>query len=121
MSRVKRGVAARRHKKNILREAKGFKGHRRNLIRSANETVRKGWNYAFRDRRKRKGEFRQLWIVRINAEARQHGLSYSRMINGLTNAGVVLDRKVLADMAIADKAGFAKLAELAKQHMSALH
>ena len=121
MARVKRGVAARRHKKNILRETKGYKGHRNNLIRSATESLRKGWNYAYRDRRKRKGEYRRLWIVRINAAARENGLSYSRMMNGLKNAGVGLDRKVLADMAVWDKAGFAQLAELAKEHASALH
>jgi large subunit ribosomal protein L20 len=120
MARVKRGVAARRHKKRFLREAKGFRGHRRNLIRSARETLEKGWNYAYRDRRKRKGVFRRLWIVRINAAARENGLSYSRFINGLSNAGVALDRKVLADIAIADKDGFTRLAQIAKENASAL-
>lgn len=120
MPRVKRGKAARKHKKNTFRQTKGFTAGRNNLIRSAREGLEKGWNYAFRDRRKRKSEFRRLWIARINAATRIHDMSYSRFINGLTNAGVTLDRKSMSDMAINDAEGFAKLVELAKQHASAL-
>jgi large subunit ribosomal protein L20 len=118
MARVKRGVAARKHKKNTFRQTKGFIGGRNNLIRSAREGLEKGWNYAFRDRRKKKGEYRRLWIARINAAARAHDLSYSRFIDGLTKAGVTLDRKSLAEMAIADEKAFADLVALAKQQVS---
>ena len=119
MPRVKRGVPARKHKKNILKHAKGYRGRRKNLIRSAKEAVEKGWNYAYRDRRQRKRAFRRLWIVRINAAVRPHGLSYSRFMNGLKNAGIELDRKVLADMAVHDEPGFAKLVAVAKEHVGA--
>lgn len=118
MARVKRGVAARKHKKNTFSQTKGFTRGRNNLIRSAREGLEKGWNYAYRDRRKRKGEYRRLWIARINAAARLHDLSYSRFMDGLKKAGVTLDRKVLAEMAISDEAGFAQLAALAKEHKS---
>jgi large subunit ribosomal protein L20 len=117
MARIKRGVASRKHKKTFLRHSKGFIGGRNNLIRSAREGIEKGWTYAFRDRRKRKGEFRRLWIARINAAAREHDLSYSRFLAGLAKAGVQLDRKVLADMAVADAEGFARLAALAKENL----
>ncbi|MBT3266963.1 50S ribosomal protein L20 [Candidatus Poribacteria bacterium] len=119
MPRIKRGVAARNRKHNILRHAKGYRGRRKNLIRTAKEAVAKGWNYSYRDRRTRKREFRRLWIARINAASRLHDLSYSRMMYGLKNAGVELDRKVLADMAVNDAAGFAQLAELAKANQQA--
>jgi len=118
MARVKRGVAARKHKKNILRHTKGYIGGRNNLIRSAREGLEKGWNYAFRDRRKKKGEFRRLWIARINAAVRPHDLSYSRFMDGLAKAGVALNRKSLAEMAVADEQAFAHLVALAKQHLS---
>ncbi|MBM3213813.1 50S ribosomal protein L20 [Candidatus Poribacteria bacterium] len=115
MARIKRGVAARKHKKNTLRHTKGFRGGRNNLIRSAREGLEKGWNYAYRDRRKKKGEYRRLWIARINAAARIHDISYSRLIDGLNKAGVDLNRKVLAEMAISDDAAFAQLVEIAKK------
>lgn len=118
MPRIKRGVAARKHKHNILRHSKGFRGGRKNLIRTAKEAVAKSWNYSYRDRRTKKREFRRLWIARINAGSRQHDLSYSRMMYGLKNAGVTLDRKVLADMAVNDAAGFGQLAQLAKDNQT---
>ncbi len=116
MARIKRGVAARKHKKSILKAAKGYRGRRKNLIRTAREAVAKGRNYAYRDRRARKREFRRLWIARINAASRQHDISYSRLIHGLSNAGVTLDRKSLAEMAVNDEAGFAHLAQVAKDN-----
>ncbi|MDA1191969.1 MAG: 50S ribosomal protein L20 [Candidatus Poribacteria bacterium] len=119
MSRVKRGVAANKHKKNTFKHTKGYIGRRKNLIRSAREALEKGWNYAYRDRRARKREFRRLFIARINAATRQNGMSYSRFMNGLKNAGIELDRKVLADMAIHDGDGFAKLVEVAKENVKA--
>jgi large subunit ribosomal protein L20 len=97
-----------------MHHSKGYIGGRNNLRRSAVEAVEKGWNFAYAHRRSRKREFRRLWIARINAAARMHGLSYSRFMNGLTTAGVALNRKVLADMAIHDEAGFAQIAALAK-------
>ncbi|MBM3240394.1 50S ribosomal protein L20 [Candidatus Poribacteria bacterium] len=118
MSRIKRGVAARKRKNRILKNSKGYRGGRNNLIRSAVEGVEKGWNYAYRDRRNRKREFRNLWIARINAAARIHGLSYSRFMDGLKKAGVDLNRKVLADMAIFDSAAFGKLAEIANAQLA---
>ena len=114
MPRVKRGVAAHRRHKRILKEAKGYWGGRSRLIRTAREAVEKGWRYAYRDRKVRKREFRALWIARINAAAREHGLSYSRFIHGLQQAGVEMDRKVLAELAIKDPKAFGALAELAK-------
>jgi len=114
MPRVKRSVAARARHKKILRQAKGYYGRRKNAFRIAKQAVIKAGQYAYRDRRQRKRQFRALWIVRINAAAREHGLSYSRMMNGLAKAGVEVDRKVLADLAVADKAAFAELAETAK-------
>ena len=118
MSRIKRGVAARKHKNRILKNSKGYRGGRNNLIRSATEAVEKGWNYAYRDRRNRKREFRNLWIARINAAARIHGLSYSRFMDGLKKAGVDLNRKALADLAIFDSAAFGKLAEIANAQLA---
>jgi len=114
MPRVKRGVAARRRKNRILRQAKGYTGGRGNLLKTAREAVERGWRYAYRDRKQRKRDFRGLWIARINAAAREHGLSYSRMIHGLKQAGVEVDRKILAELAVSDPKAFGELAELAK-------
>ncbi|GIX07533.1 MAG: 50S ribosomal protein L20 [Candidatus Poribacteria bacterium] len=119
MPRVKRAVHSKKRKRKILKYAKGFRGRRKNLIRTATEAVHKAWTNAYAHRRAKKRDFRRLWIVRINAAARQHDLSYSRFMNGLRRAGVRLDRKVLAEMAVSDADGFAKLVELAKQHLSA--
>jgi len=112
--RVKRGVTAKARHKKYLKQAKGYRGGRSKLYRSAREAVERGLNYAYRDRKQKKRNFRQLWIVRINAAARENGMSYSRFMNGLKQNGVELNRKVLADMAVNDKEGFAKLAEMAK-------
>jgi large subunit ribosomal protein L20 len=114
MPRVKRGVAAKKRKKRILRRAKGYFGARSRLIKTAREAVEKGWKYAYRDRRQRKRDLRGLWIARINAAAREHGLSYSRMVHGLKEAGVEVDRKILAQLAVEDPKAFGDLAELAK-------
>ena len=114
MPRVKRGVAAHRRHKRVLKEAKGYWGGRGNLIKTAREAVEKGWLYAYRDRKQKKRVFRALWIARINAAAREHGLSYSRFMNGLKQANVEIDRKVLAQLAISDPKAFGDLAELAK-------
>ncbi|PIZ04102.1 MAG: 50S ribosomal protein L20 [Gammaproteobacteria bacterium CG_4_10_14_0_8_um_filter_38_16] len=114
MGRVKRGVTARARHKKILKQAKGYYGARSRVFRVAKQAVIKALQYAFRDRRQRKREFRSLWIARINAAARTHGFSYSRFINGLKKAGITLDRKVLSDLAVNDKAGFAKLVEQIK-------
>jgi large subunit ribosomal protein L20 len=114
MPRVKRGVAAKKRKKRILRRAKGYFGARSRLIKTAREAVEKGWKYAYRDRRQRKRDLRGLWIARINAAAREHGLSYSRMVHGLKEAGVEVDRKILAQLAVDDPKAFGDLAELAK-------
>lgn len=114
MPRVKRGVIARAKHKKILKKARGYYGARSRVFRVAKQAVIKAAQYAYRDRRNKKREFRALWIVRINAAARQYGLSYSRFMNGLAKAGIELDRKVLAEMAVFDQVGFAKLAEQAK-------
>ncbi len=114
MARVKRGVQARRRHKKILKLAKGYYNARRKIYRVAKQAVIKAGQYAYRDRRVRKRQFRALWITRINAGARNNGMSYSRFINGLKKADISLDRKVLADMAVHDKAGFAAVVELAK-------
>lgn len=114
MARVKRGVVARRKHKKILSQAKGYYGARRKVYRVANQAVTKAAQYAYRDRRQRKRQFRALWIVRINAAARECGLSYSKLINGLNLAEIAVDRKVLADLAVHDKAAFGALAEKAK-------
>lgn len=114
MSRVKRGVATRARHKKIIALAAGHKGQRHRVFRRANESVLHALNYAYRDRRARKGDLRRLWIQRINAAARQCGLGYSRLINGLRRAGIELDRKVLADLAVRDPAAFSKIAEQAK-------
>ncbi len=112
--RVKRGVTAHRRHKKYLKMAKGYRGGRSTLYRTAREAVERALCYAYRDRKVRKREMRSLWIQRINAATREHGLSYSRFINGLSGAGIALNRKVLADLAIREKAGFAKLVEMAK-------
>ena len=114
MPRVKRGTAAHKRKKRILNSAKGYFGARSRLIKTAREAVHRGWQYAYRDRRLRKREFHRLWIVRINAAAREHGLSYSRFMHGLKRAGVEIDRKVLAELALSDPKAFSELAELSK-------
>lgn len=113
MGRVKRGVTAKARHKKILKMAKGYYGARSRVFRVAKQAVIKALQYAYRDRRQRKREFRALWIARINAAARLHGLSYSRFMNGLKKANITLDRKVLADLAVRDKVGFAKLAQQA--------
>jgi large subunit ribosomal protein L20 len=118
MPRVKRGVQARARHKKIMAQAKGYYGRRKNVFRVAKQAVIKAGQYAYRDRRQRKRQFRALWIARINAASRECGLSYSRMINGLSKAGVAIDRKVLADIAVTDKAGFAALANTAKNALA---
>jgi large subunit ribosomal protein L20 len=115
MPRATSAVASRARRKKILKAAKGYYGGRSKLYRTAKESVQRGLAYAYVHRRRRKRDFRRLWIVRINAAARLYGLSYSLFINGLKKAGVRLDRKVLADMAVQDREGFAKLAELASK------
>lgn len=114
MPRVKRGVTARARHKKVLALAKGYRGRRKNVYRVAKQAVMKAGQYAYRDRRQRKRQFRQLWIVRINAGARQNGLSYSKFMNGLKRAAIEIDRKVLADLAVFDKVAFAQLVEKAK-------
>ncbi len=115
---MKRGVQARRRHKKILKLAKGYYNARRKIYRVAKQAVIKAGQYAYRDRRVRKRQFRQLWITRINAGARNNGMSYSRFINGLKKADISLDRKVLADMAVNDKAGFAAVVEQARSALS---
>jgi large subunit ribosomal protein L20 len=114
MPRVKRGVNARAKHKKMIGEAKGFRGRRGNVYTIAKEAVMKAGQYAYRDRRQRKRQFRALWIARINAAVREHGLTYSAFMNGLKKAAIEVDRKVLADLAVADKAAFAQLASQAK-------
>ncbi len=114
MPRVKRGVTARVRHKKVIALATGYRGRRKNVYRIAKQAVMKAGQYAYRDRRQRKRQFRQLWIARINAGARQNGLSYSKFMNGLKRAAIELDRKVLADLAVFDKAAFAQLVEKAK-------
>ena len=118
MARVKRGVQARKRHKKVLKLAKGYCNARRKIYRVAKQAVIKAGQYAYRDRKARKRAFRALWITRINAGARNNGLSYSRFINGLKKADISLDRKVLADMAVHDKAGFAAVVEQAKAALS---
>jgi large subunit ribosomal protein L20 len=119
MPRVKRGVTARARHKKVLEQAKGYRGRRKNVFRVAKEAVMKAGQYAYRDRRQRKRQFRALWIVRINAAARELGMTYSVFINGLKKAAIDLDRKVLADLAVFDKPAFARIAEQAKASLSA--
>ncbi|MCK5825968.1 MAG: 50S ribosomal protein L20 [Desulfuromusa sp.] len=117
MPRVKRGFKARRRRNKVLKLAKGYRGARSKLYRSATEAVDRALNYAYRDRRVKKRDFRALWIARINAAARDNGLSYSRMIYGLKKADVALDRKIMADLAVNDPAGFTVVAEAAKAQL----
>lgn len=119
MPRVKRGVTARASHKKVLDAAKGYRGRRKNVFRIANEAVMKAGQYAYRDRRQKKRQFRALWIARINAAARECGLSYSVFMNGLKKAAIEVDRKVLADIAVFDKDAFAKLADQVKAGLAA--
>jgi len=114
MPRVKRGVTAHARHKKVIAQAKGYRGRRKNVYRVANQAVIRAHQYAYRDRRQRKRQFRGLWIVRINAAARECGLSYSQFMGGLKKAAIDIDRKVLADLAVRDRTAFAALAEQAK-------
>ncbi len=114
MARVKRAVNAHKKRRVVLERASGYRGQRSRLYRKAKEQMLHSMTYAYRDRKKRKGDFRQLWIQRINAAARQNGMTYNRFIQGIKAAGIEIDRKVLADMAVNDPAAFATLVELAK-------
>jgi large subunit ribosomal protein L20 len=118
MARVKRAVHSKKHRRAVLEQAQGYFGNKSRSYRAANEQVMHSLQYAYRDRRARKGDFRQLWIQRINAGARNHGMSYSRLIAGLRTAGVEVDRKVLADLAVRDDATFAALVEVARDALS---
>ena len=118
MPRVKRGVTARARHKKVLEQAKGYRGRRKNVYRIAKEAVMRAGQYAYRDRRNKKREFRALWITRINAGCREAGLSYSQFIAGLKKAGIDMDRKVLADLAVHDKTAFSKIAEQAKASLA---
>ena len=119
MARVKRGVAAHAKHKKTLKLAKGYYGRRKNTIRIAKQAVEKAMQYAYRDRKVRKRNFRALWIQRINAATREHGLTYGRFIHGLSEAGIVIDRKVLADLAVKDAAGFKALVDKAQASVKA--
>ncbi|EGG29547.1 LSU ribosomal protein L20p [Aequoribacter fuscus] len=118
MPRVKRGVTAHRRHKKILKQAKGYYGARSRIFRVAKQAVIKAGQYAYRDRRQRKRQFRALWITRINAQSRANGVTYSQLINGLKKANIGLDRRVLADLAVHDKAGFAAVVEQAKSALA---
>ena len=118
MPRVKRGVTARARHKKVLEQAKGFRGRRGNVFRIAKEAVMKAGQYQYRDRRQKKREFRALWIARINAAVRELGMTYSTFIAGLSKAEIDIDRKVLADLAVHDKAAFGKIAEQAKASLA---
>ncbi len=118
MARVKRAVPSKKHRRAVLEQAQGYFGNKSRSYRAAHEQVMHSLQYAYRDRRARKGDFRQLWIQRINAGARQHGMSYSRLIAGLRTAGVDVDRKVLADLAVRDEAAFGALVEVAREALS---
>ena len=119
MPRVKRGVTARARHKKVLEQAAGYRGRRKNVYRVAKEAVMKAGQYAYRDRRQRKRQFRALWIARINAAARELGLTYSVLMNGLKKSAIEIDRKVLADLAVFDKAAFARIDEQAKAGLAA--
>jgi large subunit ribosomal protein L20 len=114
MARVKRAVGSKKHRKQVLERAKGYYGNKSRSYRAANEQVMRSGQYAFRDRRARKGEFRSLWIQRINAACREHDLSYSRFIAGLNAAGIEVDRKILAEVAVSDPAAFGRLVDTAR-------
>ena len=119
MARVKRGVTARARHKKVMKLAKGYSGARSRVFRVAKQAVTKAGQYAYRDRRQRKRQFRRLWIARINAASRMNGMSYSRFINGLKKSNVMIDRKVLADIAVHDKDGFTQIVEAAKAGLAA--
>ncbi|WP_020577506.1 50S ribosomal protein L20 [Actinopolymorpha alba] len=119
MARVKRAVNAHKKRRDILEKAKGYRGQRSRLYRKAKEQVTHSLVYAYRDRRARKGDFRRLWITRINAAARQNGITYNRFIQGLKAAGVEVDRKILADLAVTDAAAFTALVEVARNALPA--
>ena len=119
MARVKRGVTAHAKHKKVLKAAKGFYGRRKNTIRIAKQAVEKSMQYATRDRKVRKRNFRALWVQRINAAVREHGLTYARFIDGINKAGIEIDRKVLADIAVHDKAAFAGIVEQVKAKLAA--
>ena len=119
MPRARSNVPRLKRKKQIMKAAKGAYGGRSKLWKAAKETVERGWRYAYRDRKNKKRDFRRLWIVRINAAARQHDMSYSALMNGLRKAGVEIDRKILADLAIHDPAAFTLLAEKARTALTA--
>src|ERR671932_68862 len=118
MPRVKRGVIARAAHKKVLEKAKGFRGRRGNVFRTPNEAVRRAGQYPSRDRRNKKRDFRALWITRINAAAREHGMTYSVFMNGNKKADIAVDRKILADIAVLDKAAFAKFVEKARASLA---
>ncbi len=120
MARVKRGVTAHAKHKKILKKAKGYYGRRKNTIRTAKQAVDKANQYAYRDRKARKRNFRSLWVQRINAAAREHGLTYARLVDGLTKAGIEVDRKVLSDLAINQPQAFAEVVEQAKKSLAYL-
>ena len=120
MARVKRGVTAHAKHKKVLKKAKGYYGSRKNTIRVARQAVEKAGQYAYRDRKTRKRNFRSLWIQRINAAAREHGLTYGRMVDGLTKAGIEVDRKVLSDIAIHEPAAFEAMVKKAKEALAYL-
>ena len=117
MPRVSHAVATKKRKKKVLKQSKGYWGARSRLFRTAREAVDRAQTYAYRDRRKRKRDFRRLWIVRINAAARRNGMSYSQLVHGLGQAGVAINRKVLADLAVRDPAAFAAVVEQARPHV----
>ena len=117
MPRVNHAVATKKRKKKVLKQAKGYWGARSRLFRTAQEAVDRAQAYAYRDRRQRKRDFRRLWIVRINAAARRNGMSYSQLVHGLAQAGVTINRKVLADLAVRDPAAFAVVVEQARPHV----
>ena len=118
MPRVKRGVTARARHQKVLKQAKGFRGRRKNVYRIAKQAVMKAGQYAYRDRRNKKRTFRALWIARINAAVREHGMSYSAFMSGLKRANIEIDRKVLADLAVSDKAAFAQIAGQVKASLA---
>src|SRR6202011_2343219 len=119
MARVKRAVPSKKHRRAVLEQAQGYFGNKSRSYRAAHEQVMHSLQYAYRDRRSRKGDFRQLWIQRINAAARVHGMSYSRLIAGLREAGVEVDRKILADLAVRDDQAFAALVDVARDALAA--
>ncbi len=118
MARVKRAVNAQKKRREVLEQASGYRGQRSRLYRKAKEQLLHSYTYAYRDRRARKGDFRSLWIQRINAAARENGITYNRFINGLKNAGVEVDRKIMAELAVTDPTAFAALAEIAKANQA---